>query len=165
MCAEAKAKHGNVDCWPWPRRLNPKGYGRVDIAGRAHIVSRLAFSLLKEPAPHDLFVCHHCDNPKCFNPEHLYLGTAFDNMRDMVVRKRGFFDRDRERAIAHVRTAGKLNSWSKGANNPNAKLSAEAVATIKCSAERTGILAARYSVGRNAIIRIRSGLSHRGEQL
>lgn len=43
---------------------------------------RLAWQLANGPIPIGMFVCHHCDNPPCCNPEHLFLGTALDNNRD-----------------------------------------------------------------------------------
>ena len=44
-----------------------------------------------EPIPDELIVMHTCDNPRCFNPEHLVLGTNMDNTQDMISKKRGFW--------------------------------------------------------------------------
>jgi hypothetical protein len=62
-------------------RVGPKGAG----VARAH---RLAWEINNGPIPEGLFVLHHCDNRICCNPEHLYVGTKADNMRDMSVRRR-----------------------------------------------------------------------------
>lgn len=67
------------------------GYGKLRRGGksegfvRAH---RVAWEVNNGPIPEGLFVLHHCDNRACCNPEHLYVGTKGDNMRDMSVRGR-----------------------------------------------------------------------------
>ena len=71
-------------CWEWQKSLTKSGYGRFAVhpkTYRAHIVSHL---LLKGEIPEGKFVCHSCDNPKCVNPEHLWLGSAKENTRDMI---------------------------------------------------------------------------------
>lgn len=60
----------------------------VQIRGTAVTASRIAWTLFKLSSPKDLFVCHKCDNPKCVNPDHLFLGTAKDNAQDMVSKGR-----------------------------------------------------------------------------
>ncbi|MGH7022786.1 MAG: HNH endonuclease signature motif containing protein [Caulobacteraceae bacterium] len=66
-------------CHLWTGTLTPGGYGRVHVA--AH---RLAWQLANGPIPAGMLVLHRCDNPRCCNPEHLFLGTAQDNMTDKV---------------------------------------------------------------------------------
>ncbi len=88
----------NVDktgtCWIWRRSTNKKGYGQITIEpGRTMLAHRLAWELARGPIPDGLSVCHHCDNPPCCRPDHLFLGTRADNNRDMEqkgrARKRG----------------------------------------------------------------------------
>jgi hypothetical protein len=70
-------------CWNWTGGLTSAGYGRVHFITRNVGVHRLAAHLwLGMSMDSEEFVCHRCDNPKCFNPEHLFLGTQKDNMQD-----------------------------------------------------------------------------------
>ena len=75
-------------CWKWVgKTVTKKGYGRLWLDGRAVLAHRVAFYLHNNRWPSDL-CCHHCDNPICVNPAHLYDGTAKDNALDMVKRGR-----------------------------------------------------------------------------
>lgn len=76
-------------CWEWQGYRMPKGYGQVGIGHSGLILAhRLAWELTHGPVPTDLFVLHHCDNPPCCNPDHLWLGTKADNNRDMAQKGR-----------------------------------------------------------------------------
>lgn len=71
-------------CWEWQRRRNAKGYGCITVAtGTTLLAHRVSYSLFRSDVPRNMMVCHHCDNPSCCNPMHLFIGTRQDNMDDM----------------------------------------------------------------------------------
>ena len=76
------------DCWLWTGAITGVGYGHIYADGRLAYTHRLAYELTYGPIPEGLFVCHHCDNPPCCRPEHLFLGTAQDNQSDMAAKGR-----------------------------------------------------------------------------
>lgn len=82
-------KGGPDECWPWSGSRRKKGgYGRLNVNGKVRSASRVAYELFVGPIPFGLHVLHHCDNPPCVNPAHLYLGNDQRNVDDCRARGR-----------------------------------------------------------------------------
>lgn len=79
-------------CWTWLASKSRRGYGQFNYQGRSVQAHRLAYQFAVGPIPEGMQVCHHCDNPPCVNPTHLFLGTNGDNVRDCVQKGRHGFD-------------------------------------------------------------------------
>ncbi len=75
-------------CWLWTLCTFEKGYGAFKYQGKQWRTHRLAWTLTHGPIPDGLQVNHHCDNPTCVNPAHLYLGTQKQNCQDAIKRNR-----------------------------------------------------------------------------
>jgi hypothetical protein len=80
LLANAKA-NPKTGCLEWQRGRR-KGYGVLRFEGQNHLAHRAAWAVANGPIPTGLCVLHKCDNPKCINPDHLFLGTIADNCHD-----------------------------------------------------------------------------------
>ncbi len=74
---------GTDECWESQHHTNYVGYPQVTINYRQILTHRLSWELANGPIPAGMLVCHSCDNRRCANPAHLWLGTHKDNMHDM----------------------------------------------------------------------------------
>lgn len=87
-------KDGPNGCWIWSRCKRSDEYGRFSVGTRKWVLRygliqrskthRIAYALTFGPIPDGMDVLHHCDNPPCCNPNHLFLGTDVDNVRDKL---------------------------------------------------------------------------------
>lgn len=75
-------------CWIWEGNKNKDGYGRINFNSKHQLAHRYAYELLVGCIPENKLICHHCDNPPCCNPEHLFLGTDRQNTDDKLLKKR-----------------------------------------------------------------------------
>jgi len=82
------------ECWIWTGAVNQWGYGQTAWQHRHTMVHRVAACLWKKfDITSQLKVCHSCDQPRCFNPDHLWFGTDADNSRDCTAKGRQFQQR------------------------------------------------------------------------
>lgn len=132
-------------CWVWTGGRNRTDYGQIFVTGARgggrggmRSAHRVSWELAYGPVPAGLFVCHHCDNPPCVRPDHLFLGTAADNTDDCL-------GKGRNPAIARV-------------------LSADDVASVRrrvARGERQAAVARVFGVSQPHVSRIASGARRR----
>lgn len=89
LVEQVRTRNRFTGCWEWDKGRDAYGYGMAWVKTRKKIqkVHRLAVELDGREVE-GLFVCHSCDNPPCFNPTHLFVGSAADNVADMVAKGR-----------------------------------------------------------------------------
>jgi hypothetical protein len=82
-------KGGENDCWEWMAGKDKDGYGRFRYGKQKARANKVAWEITNGPIPDGLWVLHTCDNPRCVNINHLYLGTVKENAIDRDSRGRG----------------------------------------------------------------------------
>lgn len=123
-------------CWEWHGYCDPDGYARIMRGpgkGKCLLLHRLMFEHRHGALPGGMKVCHHCDNPRCFKPDHLFLGTQGQNVADKMTKGR----------------------QARGAGHGCAKLSEEQAREALHSDESWSGLARRMGVTKAAIGRLK----------
>lgn len=81
--------HMETPCWEWTAARRIHGYGVFGVAaGDLRPAHRYAYEAVVGPIPAGMYACHRCDNPPCVNPDHIFIGTPADNVRDMHAKGR-----------------------------------------------------------------------------
>lgn len=149
------------ECWLWQGHLT-NGYGRFGFQKKMYKAHRFAYLAFVGTIPPGLDVLHKCDTPNCVRPEHLFVGTHADNMRDMASKGRSHWQQrpeDVPRGDRH-RTHIAPHLAPRGERNGQAKLTAEQVETIRQllqTEHNYTKIGRQFSVTRGAIRRIANG--------
>lgn len=137
------------DCWNWLGTLGKDSYGRARFDVKDWQAHRLAWTLTNGEIPFGLLVCHSCDNPKCCNPKHLFLGTSLDNNRDRDSKGR---HASTDKIFAHLHP-----EFYKGENNSHAKLTNTQVTNIRklhADGQTIAAIARSFNMSESQIARI-----------
>ncbi len=133
-------KQNNNECWNWLGAIITSGYGELHhtIMNKSKVAHRISYELHFGEIPDGLCCLHTCDNRRCVNPNHLYLGTHSDNMHDMVMKNRHVFV-----------------PFANGINNPSNKLTEQHVKEIRFKYRNSVIsqieLAKQYSINQSTV--------------
>ena len=145
------------ECWEWPMSKTKAGYGqlpyRVDNSTKLAYAHRASFEIANGPIPDGMCVCHTCDNPGCFNPDHLFLGSHQQNMEDMA--SKGRTKKGKSYPLGDAHWAKGRRREVQGSNNGNSKLEESDVVEILRSSDKNVRLAERFGVSQTIISMIK----------
>jgi hypothetical protein len=143
-------------CWWWRGAHDQRGYGQIWDEGRRRKATHVALQMAGRPLLPGQMACHHCDNPPCVRPDHLFAGSMSDNLRDCV----------RKGRQVPARLQGNSNPsrlyperLSRGEAHGQSKLTVAGVIEIRRlrGVERQVDLAKRFAVCRSTIQKVQSG--------
>lgn len=145
-------------CWNWPMSKTKKGYGQLTYksSGKPKLAyaHRASYVISYGGIPEGMYICHKCDNPACFNPNHLFAGTAKQNSEDMARKKRSKIGKKYPLGDRHW-TRTKPDNVFRGSKNGMAKLREEDIYEIRTSKCTLKQLAEKFGVTDAAISCVR----------
>ena len=124
-------------CWQWRAHTDKDGYGILPGANQNTRSHRLSYEIHIGEIPKEMIVCHHCDNPGCVNPDHLFVGTPKDNAHDALQKGRHYI----------------------GEKNGRSKLTVEKAKEILNSDMNGQKLADKFGVNRSTINNVKRGVT------
>lgn len=130
-------------CWNWTAFKDRDGYGFIGVNGVPKRVHRVVLGFEGSDIPSGMIVCHHCDNPGCVNPDHLFIGAVADNVADKMAKGRA------------------IGTPMPGEKNGFAKLTDSQARVIKSDKRTCRAVAKDYNVGKSTINNIQSGKTWR----
>ena len=137
---KSKTKESESGCWEWQGGIHGTGYGSVPARfGGGRYAHRAMYEASKGDIPEKMYVLHKCDNRKCINPDHLFLGTHLENIKDMHSKGR--------------QSGGSM----KGSANPSSKFDDETVILIRQAREagvRKSVIEREFKVSEKQFYRI-----------
>lgn len=111
-------------CWIWQKCIGKNGYGNLRHRKKTYTLHRLSYSLIVGEIPKNMHVLHKCDVRSCCNPDHLFLGTNLDNIRDSV-------NKNRRKGISRVRPKMKYKPMSEIGRKNHRKLNDDQIVELK----------------------------------
>lgn len=163
--------------WPgcrlWTGLKNENGYGVTTVKRRKVLAPRVAWVVEHQrEIPDGMLVCHRCDNPSCVLPDHLFLGTQADNVRDMIRKGRKapcvtptgdqHWTRRHPTRLARGDANGARlypERLARGERQGSAKLTEAVVIAILADQRSSPEIAAQYGVNRKTVWLVKSGKS------
>lgn len=126
--------------WLWTASTS-RGYGQLSSkrGESPHKAHRVSWRLHRGDIPAHMDVCHKCDTPLCVNPDHMFLGTAKDNVDDMD------------------RKGRRVNAQAKGTRHGMARLTEDEVMAIRASSDKQNVIALRFGVHKALVSLIKRG--------
>jgi hypothetical protein len=132
------------ECWEWQRGKSSAGYPMIRRLGKTYLVRRIVMDNAGKPAAPRQPVACRCDNPRCLNPEHLFLSST-----SAICKRAG--------ARGVWSTLGRAAKISASKRRTTAKLTDEAVAAIRASDETQVVLSKRYGINASLVGRVKRG--------
>ena len=109
-------------CWNWLAGVNKAGYGRVNVNRKAVLAHRISYEMKFGLIPKGKHALHKCDNPKCVNPDHLWIGDQVANNKDRDFKGRAVLGENRSQAKLTNAQADEIRLLNKTWNYSHRKL-------------------------------------------
>lgn len=148
---KANVAVSEAGCWNRTTSSDKGGYTKIWHLGASRWAHRVSWTVFRGEIPSGIDVLHRCDNPKCINPDHLFLGTHTDNMRDMLAKNRRKMPAGKDHMLAK-----RPELIRRGEAHCRSKLTDELVLRIRADPRGSTTIARELRLHRTTVIKIRS---------